>query len=85
MVVIPYYSRQLGIASSAEHRVELYITLSTSTVPVTSSLVHSRVDSLPYPLFDSAKDANFIEGFLQLSVVTTRRIIRPRRSKIPVD
>lgn len=32
-----------------------------------------RVDSLPYPLFDLAKDTNFVEGFLQLSVVAMHR------------
>ena len=41
---------------SAGHHVEFYITLSTSTAALTPRLVHSRVDSLPYPLFDSVKE-----------------------------
>lgn len=77
-------SRQLGMPPPAGHHVELYITLSTSTAALTPRLVHSRVDSLLYPLFDLAKDANFVEGFLQLSVVAMHRIIRPCPVKIPV-
>ena len=46
-------SRQSGMPPSAGHRVELYITLSTSTAALTPRLVHSRVDSLLYLFFDS--------------------------------
>ena len=48
----PLYAVSSARRLHAGQHVEFYLTLPTSPAPLTLGLGHSRVDSLPYPLFD---------------------------------